>query len=58
MRPEDNSAYSSIWHKGESANVAGEAFFVVRAPDGSRHGELRLRLKSKAMDKTLASVSR
>jgi hypothetical protein len=39
------------------ANVAEGSSLVVRATDGSRHGELRFRLKSKAREKTPATVS-
>lgn len=39
-------------------NLAHGSFLVVRASDGSRFGELRFRLKSKATDKTPATVSR
>ena len=38
-------------------NVTGGSSLVVRAADGSRFGELRFRLKSKAHDKTPAPVS-
>jgi len=39
------------------ANVADGSSLVVRATDGSRYGELRFRLKSKAREKTPAPVS-
>ena len=39
------------------ANVAEGSSLVVRATDGSRHGELRFRLKSKPREKTPAPVS-
>jgi hypothetical protein len=38
-------------------NVTEGSSLVVRATNGSRHGELRFRLKSKAHDKTPAPVS-
>ncbi len=38
-------------------NVADGSSLVVRATDGSRHGELRFRLKSRRRDKTPAPVS-
>ena len=40
------------------SNVAEGSWLVVRATDGSRYGELRIQLKSKARDKTPAPVSR
>jgi hypothetical protein len=39
------------------ADVAEGSSLVVRATDGSRYGELRFRLKSKAREKTPAPVS-
>lgn len=39
------------------ANVAEGSSLVVRASDGSRHGELRFRLKPKPREKTPAPVS-
>jgi hypothetical protein len=39
------------------AKVPGGSSLVVRATDGSRYGELRFKLKSKAAEKTPAAIS-